>query len=163
LYTDVDEIVIPDPLVYRDLKHYIQTFDGVPKDTMSYEIVHDIDNENPLNFMNPINLQRENWFKRLNRWGKVVLANQPLNWNVRMHACHQNPNHIKDPNLYLLHLSMMDLDIWSQRRKDQIKDLPVKEPSWTHSLTDKTLVEKFLREQFLKTEKIPEHIRAVRI
>lgn len=164
LYTDVDEIIVPDPTVYRDLKHYIQVYDGVVRDTMSYEIIHDIDNEEPLDFRRPINAQRSNWFPRRKRWGKAVLANQPLEWGARMHLCFQNRERRKDPHLFLLHLSMMDLDIWTQRRTEQIGNLPIKGLTANHPrITDRAAAESFIREKFQMAEKIPEHIRSVRI
>jgi hypothetical protein len=118
LYTDVDEIVAPDPRL-GDFGTYI---DGLGEDFVTcqgYEVLHQKDNEPPFDPTRPVLGQRSTWYANPS-YSKTLLARVPMLWHGGFHQrVDGRTNH--DPNLYLIHLHRMDYDICLARHQDRIR------------------------------------------
>lgn len=107
LYTDIDEIVAPDPEKYMDLRDYIDKFQKNCINCTGYELFHLKSLEPPLDFEKPIFIQRL-FFYRNKIYDKPLLAKIPLHWTVGFHSA-QNCRET-DSDLYLFHLHRMDYE-----------------------------------------------------
>jgi glycosyl transferase family 2 len=114
LYTDVDEIVAPDPRT-GTLADYIDRFDGDFVTCRGYELIHLRDSERPLDLSRPVLQQRSHWF-RSRRYSKPLLARIPLHWRPGGHRCHEGRRR-PDPVLHLVHLHRMDYSICLERHR----------------------------------------------
>ena len=162
IYTDVDEFIVPDPRKYRDLIHYIQLFQKDCVQCMAYTVAHDFDNEPPLDFNKPVLSQRSRWAYMGAGWGKTSLARIPLDWSVGQHDCVQNKHRDIDNDLYLVHLSMLDVPMCQQRRIDRSVGFQIGHLSGRHVLdTDVESIHGHERHLLKCSTKIPEFMRAV--
>lgn len=112
LYTDVDEIVAPDP-DWGTLGDYIEGFSGEIARCQGYELIHMQDAEPPLDLTRPVLEQRRHWFSN-SMYSKPALARIALQWTPGFHECRglkQEP----DPNLYMIHLHRMDYEYCKAR------------------------------------------------
>lgn len=122
LYTDVDEIVFPDPNSGYELISDF-AFDNLiePRNIIrccGYEIVHKLDEEDKLDFNKPILEQRKYWYHCI-MYSKPLLANIPISWQDGFHMADEIPEtEVIDNNLLLLHLHKIDFDYAHQRHKD---------------------------------------------
>jgi hypothetical protein len=114
LYTDVDEIVAPDPR-FCDLGAYIDQFDEQYVSCAGYEILHRNDIEPAFNPAENILRQRSTWFSNP-LYSKPLLASVPMLWRGGFHERADCVTH-QDPNLYLIHLHRMDYDICLRRHR----------------------------------------------
>lgn len=124
IYTDCDEIIVPDPDRYRDLADYL---DRMPFDHVApigLNVQHMIDQEIPLDLQEPILSQRRFvWFSSSE--SKPLISKVPLVWEAGFHGCNRPLN--IDRDLFLFHLKRMDYSIGFQRHKI------TKEMKWAES------------------------------
>jgi hypothetical protein len=123
LYTDVDEIVAPDPCL-GDLGTYIDHFDDDFVTCRGYEVLHNKDQEPPFDATKPILAQRFTWYANP-LYTKPLLARVPMLWYG---GCHNriDGRTNNDPNLYLIHLHRMDYDICLARHQGRV-NLPLEQ------------------------------------
>lgn len=108
LFTECDEIIIPNLQKYFDLKDYINKFNKACVKCKGYNIRHLIDEEDPLDLKIPILRQRNYWEDCV--WSdKPLLSNKKLNWCMGFHSAPNCSN--QDLDLMLIHLHFMDLDL----------------------------------------------------
>lgn len=108
LYTDVDEIVAPDPRL-GDLGSYIDCFDEDFVTCQGYEVIHQKGHEPPFDSAKPVLGQRCTWYANPS-YSKPLLARVPMLWHGGFHQRVDGKAN-NDPNLYLIHLHRMDYDI----------------------------------------------------
>lgn len=114
IYTDCDELLVPDLRTYKDLKDYLERSEFEYTAPVGLNLHHVIDQEPPLNLALPILSQRR--FATFTAAAcKPLVTRVPLVWDTGFHAC-DRPVRI-DPNLFLLHLKSMDYDIGLRRQK----------------------------------------------
>lgn len=114
IYTDCDEILVPDLRIYGDLKEYLERNDFEYTAPVGLNLHHIVGLEPPLNLSFPVLSQRR--FARFSAaMCKPLITRVPLIWATGFHAS-DRPIRI-DPNLFLLHLKSMDYDIGLQRQK----------------------------------------------
>lgn len=116
LYTDVDEIIAPDP-ARSTLREYVDGFDADFVNCLAYEVLHMRDEEPPLALDRPILEQRRYWYRNPG-YDKPLLATAPISWIPGFHMrddAARNP----DPNLRLIHLHRMDFEICLDRHRER--------------------------------------------
>ncbi len=112
LTTDVDEIVAPDPS-WGDLGDYLDRFDEEFVNCLGYELLHLPDREPPFDPQRPVLSQRAHWFASTG-YDKPALASAPSRWRPGFHALEDGRINL-DPDLRMIHLHRMDLEICRQR------------------------------------------------
>lgn len=108
LFTDVDEIVAPEPRT-GTLADYLERFQGDFVRCTGFELIHLRGSEPPFDPTRPVLAQRSHWF-RSRMYSKPLVARVPLHWRPGFHSCEEG-NRDPDPNLYLVHLHRMDYDL----------------------------------------------------
>ncbi len=164
IFTDVDEIILPDINKYRGLDDYIQKLDKNYARCIGYELIHLPDKEKPYNTSKSVLSQRRFWY--YTPWyNKTLISNQPLNWELGFHVV-QNLELNYDNDLMLMHLHKLDFDLcWKTsferaRLKWPLEDI-VNNRGWQNRFTD---IDKF-RDYYegypegFKIEEIPEELR----
>ena len=114
IYTDADELVVPDPELYPDLRTYLEqsTFDYAS--CVGLNIVHMLNLEEPLDVRRPI-LQQRRFAKFLSATCKPCVSRVPMNWSPGFHYSDKPPK--IDPALFLFHTKWMDYNLAMQRQK----------------------------------------------
>lgn len=107
LFTDVDEIIAPDP-DFGTLGDLIDRFDEPFVQCVGKEILHRPDTEAAYDANQPIMSQRHSWFANLG-YNKPLLATVPMNWIPGFHGVVSGEIN-QDPNLYLIHLHRLDYE-----------------------------------------------------
>jgi len=125
LFSDTDEIVIPDPQKFKGLRDYISQ---LKKDFVSCtgRVVVHLPEEAPMNFSAPILPQRKKWLDDIASY-KPLLSRVPLRWTKGFHSLeeidsginHDERKKLSDPNLILVHLLRIDLDLYKKRSRDR--------------------------------------------
>jgi hypothetical protein len=114
IYTDCDEILMPDLRTYDDLGDYLGRNDFEYTAPVGLNLHHIMSLEPPLNLAWPILRQRR--FASFTAAAcKPLITRVPLRWTTGFHAA-DRPVRI-DPNLFLLHLKAMDCEIGLRRQK----------------------------------------------
>ena len=87
LFSEIDEIVVPDPLKYPfGLPEYISQLKQVAVRVQAYDIRHDRQQEAKLNLSYPILQQRRFWMKH-ESYDKPLLTSIVLHWGYGFHSC----------------------------------------------------------------------------
>ena len=118
LYTDVDEIVAPDPRLGH-LGTYINCFNEDFVTCQGYEVLHQKDHEPPFDPTKLVLEQRSTWYANPS-YSKPLLARVPMLWHGGFHQRVDGKTN-NDPNLYLIHLHRMDYDICLARHHDRTR------------------------------------------
>ena len=138
LYTDADEIIVPDPDKYKNLGDYIDQCDkeyvfctGVNVLQMYNEPDATESDEPALNITQPILKQRKyGWYE--SGWNKPLLSRIPLAWQHGMHNIKDMPSDVlttlNDPKLILFHLKQADWEIHATRIAGSLSN--EKGPEW---------------------------------
>lgn len=116
LYSDADEIIIPDPEKYRDLKHYISNLDKDYVSCVGYHLIHIREKEASIDLSKSILRQRSYWYADAH-YNKPLLARVPLKWYTGFHSASNCGDNV-DKNLWLLHLHKMDFDLCWQKHRE---------------------------------------------
>lgn len=114
IYAEADEFVAA-PHLAGGLREYIERFDRDAVACNGYNILHFPDKEAPIDLSRPILEQRSHWaFHQLT--SKPLLSRIPLVYGIGCHTSDPQPQ--IDPNLYLIHLHHVDIDVaWGQTQK----------------------------------------------
>lgn len=115
LYTDADEIIVPDPAKYSGLMEYIQKMKGDTIVCTGFNLIHLQEKEAPIDLDQPILKQRSYWYPD-RHYNKPLISRVSLEWCPGFHWA---DNCVKrDPDLWLLHLHKMDFDLcWSKHQE----------------------------------------------
>jgi hypothetical protein len=117
LYTDVDEIVVPDP-AYGDLGRYLDEFSDEFVTCRGWEVLHDPQSEPPLEPAAPILAQRKWWFRNT-AYDKPLLARVPMSWRGGFHGRTDGAVN-DDPRLFLVHLHRVDYERCLYRHSQRV-------------------------------------------
>lgn len=155
IYTDCDEIIVPDTTKYRDLADYIERREFRCVSPVGLNLQHIIDTELPLDLEQPILRQRR--FCMFNASAcKPLLTRVPVRWATGFHTSDQ-PVDI-DPDLFMFHLKRMDYNVSFNRHRLN------KEMSWAQSSLEKQHgaharyeYPRFVRESFFDPMNVKDH------
>jgi hypothetical protein len=147
IYTDCDELIVPDLQVHENLVAYLRNSDFDYVTCVGLNVHHMITLEAPLDLDAPILAQR-----RYARFGspscKSLISRVPLTWRPGIHSCDRPPN--IDPALFLFHLKLMDYTVAMRRQgvnlATQWSSRSLEENHGTHHRYD---YDQFVREGFL--------------
>ena len=119
LYTDIDEIIVPDPDLFTGLDSFIEQCTDDYVYCKGYEVLHRKESEPDLDLSQPLLQQRKWWAFNL-AISKPLLAKVSLDWILGFHqlTIHTNDDMVKtkiDPRLYLLHLKRIDWNMAKDR------------------------------------------------
>jgi hypothetical protein len=114
IYTDGDEIIVPDLSIYPSLKDYVEQRDFDYTSCVGLNVLHIISQEDPLDLSKPILPQRR-YALFHSAQCKPLITRVPMNWTPGFH-CGDKPPQI-DPNLYVFHTKMMDYTLSMARHK----------------------------------------------
>jgi hypothetical protein len=105
VYTDCDEIIVPDPARYAGLRQYIETRDFEYATCVGLNIHHVLTLEPPLDFGKPILSQRKYALFRVATC-KTAISRVPINWLPGFHVADKPPR--IDPELFVFHTRFMN-------------------------------------------------------
>jgi hypothetical protein len=114
IYTDCDEMLIPDLSKYRDLREYVERNEFDYTAPVGLDLHHMVGLEPPLNLDLPI-LHQRRYARFTASMCKPLITRVPMLWAPGFHASNR-PIRI-DPDLFLVHLKAMDHDIGLRRQK----------------------------------------------
>ena len=112
IYTDVDELVLPDPSRFANLPDFCASLSGVDTVTSAgFDVQHVPDIEASLDVSRSFGEQRR-WIRFTSAMCKPVLTRRPLSWSPGFH-CSEQP--LAFAGLYLFHLHWADLSLGLER------------------------------------------------
>ena len=165
IFTDIDEIILPDVNKYKGLDEYIQKLDSDYVRCLGYDLIHlPYKNEQPYNAVQPVLSQRKFWY-HTHWYNKTLISRQPLNWEIGFHEV-RDLNVEVDRDLMLIHLHKLDFDICYRtcferaRLKWPYEDV-INNRGWQNRITD---IDRF-RDYYegwpdgFQIEEIPERVR----
>jgi len=165
IFTDIDEIILPDVNKYKGLDEYIQKLNTDYVRCLGYDLIHlPYKNEQPYNATQTVLSQRKFWYHT--RWyNKTLISRRPLNWEIGFHEV-RDLNVEVDRDLMLIHLHKLDFDMcWRTcferaRLKWPHEDV-INNRGWQNRITD---IDRF-RDYYegwpngFQIEEIPEYVR----
>lgn len=112
LYSDCDEYVVADPKKYKDLKDFMQKYNGDKVYCEGMDVYQE-EGQGAIDYSKPYLAQRGWWYKNRD-YNKPLLAKVPLNWAPGCHSEEGGPagnesRAIANTGLFLLHLKYSDL------------------------------------------------------
>ena len=129
MYTDADEIVVPNLEIYKDLKDFMKkTSDQTPL-CFGYQ-VYKLKTEKPIDYGNAVLNQRTHWVHDSSgSYNKPALSRVPCSWVLGFHKL-TNMDDVEvrkaqDNGLYMIHLKYIDKeleDIGSENKPEKIPD-----------------------------------------
>jgi len=146
IYTDCDELVVPDLSVYADLNDYLARKEFECVSCVGLNVQHMISIEDPLDLSKPILAQRR-FARFLSSTCKPAVTRVPLTWANGLHHCDRRPR--IDPELFMIHTKWMDYSLAMIRQKisreARYSERTVTAQLGAHSRYDS---ERFVREGF---------------
>jgi hypothetical protein len=130
LFTEIDEIVVPDPAVYPGgLKEYFKVFINMSSPigqkpaiaVNGHHLSHAYTEEPEINISKPILQQRKYWFQQ-GLFSKPLLSKVPLRYNLGHHEARTQNGEVFnfdkiDPQLIMVHLHSFDNKHCVEREK----------------------------------------------
>jgi Methyltransferase domain len=117
VYTDVDEIVLPDP-EFGDLARYLDDFDADFVTCRGWEVLHDPTTEAAYDASRLV-LDQRGWWYPNPAYSKPAVSSTPSPWTGGFHARTDGAVN-DDPRLFLLHLHRMDFDLCRARHQQRV-------------------------------------------
>jgi hypothetical protein len=114
IYTDADELVVPDPALFPDLRSFLEQSAFDYASCVGLNIVHILNLEQPLDANKPILPQRR-FARFLSATCKPCVSRVPMNWSPGFHGSDKPPK--IDPALFLFHTKWMDYNLAMQRQR----------------------------------------------
>ncbi len=108
IYTDADEIIVPDPSRYAGLSDYVRAMTQPVARCTGFNIVH-YPEEAPLDFAAPILAQRR-FMHAAPQYNKTLISRVPLHWELGFHTSFEFDKTDPDPDLALFHLHRADYE-----------------------------------------------------
>jgi hypothetical protein len=146
IYTDCDEIVVPDTAMYADLPEYVARMKDDYVTCIGLNILHILNQEPPLDLNKPILAQRH-YARFVSATCKTLVSRVPLTWMPGFHGLNRRPN--VDSNLFMFHTKTMDYTIAS-RRQTINNETPWSDESLAanHGAHHRYELDRFVREGF---------------
>ena len=132
LFTEIDEFVVPDPVRYHGLSHYIREVHQQWVRCRGYDIVHATGESGLEIGRRPWLAQRSLWMYNPLFYSKTLLARKPLYWGNGFHNVKQDRTNKQPPEsdeLYLLHFQFACLELCFRRWRDRQVDNRAYDPN----------------------------------
>ena len=113
IYTDADELVVPDPAVHPDLRMYLERKECDYVSCVGLNVVQILTQEAPLDLTKPL-LQQRRFAKFSSAECKPSVSRVPMNWAPGFHCSDKPP--LIDPELFQFHTKWIDYSL-SMRRQ----------------------------------------------
>ncbi len=147
IYTDCDELLVPNLSLYIDLSDYLSKTSLEYVSSVGLNVQHIISQEQPIDLAQPILSQRR--YARFKSTAcKTLISRTPIRWLPGFHCCDKRPQIDKD--LFLIHLKLMDYSIAMQRQRVNLETV------WSEASVSAGFgghhryeYERFVREAFL--------------
>lgn len=108
IYTDVDELIVVDPIVGSSLNEYLSAGEFEFKNPIGFNVLHRVKTEPKIDLNKSLFEQR--MFVQFNlMYSKPLISKIPINWVAGFHSSQYKPRY--DTKLLLFHLRAMDIDI----------------------------------------------------
>ena len=114
IYTDADEVIVPDLAVYSSLKDYVERRDFDYASCVGLNVVHIISQEDPLDLSKPI-LPQWRYAVFASAQCKPLITRVPMTWTPGFHSGDRRPQ--IDPELFVFHTKMFDYTLSMARHK----------------------------------------------
>jgi hypothetical protein len=115
IYTDVDELIVIDPLVGMSLREYLSSDVFEHKNVIGLNILQEIGREHPIDLNQPLLEQRK--FAQFHLiYCKPAISKVPMIWGPGFHHARQR-DPLYDPNLFLFHLRAIDVALAKERHR----------------------------------------------
>ena len=134
LFADVDEIIVP---LKEDLGKYLDKVDSPVVRCVGYNVIQ-MEGEPPIDLTKPILEQRKHW-SRDKMYDKYVILTKPQHYTSNHHIQNEVPS---DPNLVMLHLRDIDIDLARNRNAKIGANFDIKDVERRRSIATK-IPEKF--------------------
>jgi Glycosyl transferase family 2 len=105
LYSDCDEILVPDPGKYSSLLDFCARMTTPAATAIGLNVVHRLDLEGPIRVDAPI-LQQRRHVRFVSPMCKTLIVRKAVSWGGGFHSCSHPPAF---SDLYLFHLRWLDL------------------------------------------------------
>jgi hypothetical protein len=113
IYTDCDEILVPNSARYSDLNDYVSKMPTDYATGIGLNVLHILNQEPPLDLGRPVLAQRR--YARFNSATcKTLVSRVPITWTPGFHGLNRRPQFDRD--LFIFHIKTMDYSIASQRQ-----------------------------------------------
>jgi hypothetical protein len=113
IITDCDEILVPDPEKFPNLREYIDGSDFSYVSGIGIDVLHILTEEPPLDLAQPVMRQRR--YGRFNSPScKILISREPVEWLPGFHSSNKPPKF--DGVLYCFHTKSMDYSIATKRQ-----------------------------------------------
>lgn len=106
VFTDVDEIIIPDRKKYNGLDDYINKMTDDSIQCLGYDLIHMENDEDDYDPDKSVLSQRKYWYHTF-WYNKTLISKRPLDWEIGFHEVRDNQTSI-DRDLLLVHLHKLD-------------------------------------------------------
>jgi hypothetical protein len=123
IYTDCDEILVPDPRQYASLREFCERNDGECATAIGLELLHNLTYEKPFEADKDVLAQRK-YVRFAAPFCKTLLVRKNVEWSGGFHASSFAP---RFGGLYLFHLRWVDLGE-CLRRLAITRDIPRANP-----------------------------------
>lgn len=136
-YVDADEFIVPDPRWYENLLDFCKMRRAVVLTLFGADVVHDFDNEEPIDFSKNIFKQRK-WIIPSGFLCKPAIINREVQWWTGFHG--YDGGNIFD-NVYLFHLANVDKNIIIERQKKRNISSPIDQNDSHHLHSPEHMIE----------------------
>lgn len=114
IFTDTDEIIVPDLAIYSGLNDYIARTDFDYVTSIGMNVCHAIHLEDPIDWDRPL-LEQRKYARFFSSQCKTLISRTPVKWLPGFHSMNHRPK--IDPNLFIFHLKLMDFYAAIRRQK----------------------------------------------
>lgn len=149
IYVDSDEIIVAEPLYFEGLIDYCEKQKPGVITMFGFDLVHDFDNEPPIDLDNKILAQRK-WVRPSGFNCKPSLINRGVLWWNGFHG-YDGGNQFD--NIYLFHLANFDKSIIKTRQLKRNLSAPVDGGGNHHKIQPDEMVN-HIRKNYLEIERV---------
>jgi hypothetical protein len=114
IITDCDELLVPDPEAFADLREYISGTDFDYVNSIGIDVLHIMNEEGPLDLFSPI-LSQRHYGRFHSPVCKALISRVPMTWLPGFHSSDKPPN--IDTKLYIFHTKVMDYNLAMGRQQ----------------------------------------------
>jgi glycosyltransferase involved in cell wall biosynthesis len=132
LFTDADELVLPDPDVAATLPAYIGGRELPPVVDLFGADVRHVDDEAAIDLAEPISKQRR-YVRPISTLCKATLISERVDWHIGFHCLIQD-HRPTFRDLFLFHLAHCDNDIMFARQQKRNSAAPIGIPNSHHAI-----------------------------